>query len=51
MDTHDIHLPDNHQDIVDRFVAACQADERIVTAFLGGSFFAIANSFQAFGEF
>ena len=38
MDIHDIHLPDNHQDIVERFIAACQADERIVAAFLGGSY-------------
>jgi predicted nucleotidyltransferase len=33
-----IQLPGNHQDIVDRFVATCQADERIVAAFLGGSY-------------
>ena len=33
-----MQLPDNHQEIVDRFVAACQADERIVAAFLGGSY-------------
>lgn len=38
MDTHDIHLPDNHQDILDHFIAACQVDERIVAAFLGGSY-------------
>ena len=38
MGTHDLHLPDNHQDIVDRFVVACQADERILAAFLGGSY-------------
>jgi predicted nucleotidyltransferase len=38
MDLHEIQLPDNHQDIVDRFLAACQADERIVAAFLGGSY-------------
>ncbi len=38
MDTHALHLPPPHQDIVDRFVAACQADERIVAAFLGGSY-------------
>ena len=31
-------LPDNYQDVVDRFIAACQADERIVAAFLGGSY-------------
>jgi predicted nucleotidyltransferase len=33
-----MQLPDNHQDIVDRFIVACQADERIVAAFLGGSY-------------
>ena len=38
MDSHEIQLPDNHQDVVDRFIAACQADERIVAAFLGGSY-------------
>jgi hypothetical protein len=38
MDLHDIQLPDNHQDVVDRFIAACQTDERIVAAFLGGSY-------------
>lgn len=38
MNTHDLHLPDNHQDILDRFIAACHADERIVAAFLGGSY-------------
>ncbi len=38
METDDLHLPGNHQDIVDRFITACQADERIVAAFLGGSY-------------
>lgn len=38
MDSHEGQLPDNHQDVVDRFIAACQADERIVAAFLGGSY-------------
>lgn len=28
----------NHQTVVDHFLAACQADARIVTAFLGGSY-------------
>jgi len=37
MNLNKMQLPGNHQDIVDRFVAACQADERIVAAFLGGS--------------
>ncbi|MEO6062556.1 MAG: aminoglycoside 6-adenylyltransferase [Thermoflexales bacterium] len=31
-------LPDNYQDVVDRFIAVCQADKRIVAAFLGGSY-------------
>lgn len=38
MDVQALHLPDNHQEIVDRFLATCQADERIVAAFLGGSY-------------
>jgi predicted nucleotidyltransferase len=33
-----MQLPEHYQDIVDRFIAACQADERIVAAFLGGSY-------------
>jgi predicted nucleotidyltransferase len=28
----------NHQTVLDRFVAACRADERVVAAFLGGSY-------------
>jgi predicted nucleotidyltransferase len=32
-----IQLRPNHQAFVDRFVKACQADDRIVAAFLGGS--------------
>ena len=31
-------LRPNHQAAVDRFVAACQADERVVAAILGGSY-------------
>lgn len=31
-------LPHHHQTVVDRFVTACQADERVVAAFLGGSY-------------
>ena len=38
MDLHKIQLPDNHQAIIDRFLAACQVDTRIVAAFLGGSY-------------
>jgi predicted nucleotidyltransferase len=33
-----IQLPQHHQAITDRFTAACQADERVVAAFLGGSY-------------
>jgi predicted nucleotidyltransferase len=33
-----MQLPDHYQNVVDRFIAACQADERIVAAFLGGSY-------------
>jgi predicted nucleotidyltransferase len=38
MDSNEIQLPDNYQDVVNRFVAACQTDVRIVAAFLGGSY-------------
>jgi predicted nucleotidyltransferase len=38
MDLHALKLPNHHQEIVDRFIAACQADDRIVAAFLGGSY-------------
>ncbi len=38
MDSQEIQLPPNHQVAIDRFVAACQADERVVAAFLGGSY-------------
>lgn len=31
-------LPHHFQVVIDRFVAACQADERVVAAFLGGSY-------------
>jgi len=34
----EIPLPFNHRAVLDRFVAACQADARIVAAFLGGSY-------------
>ncbi len=33
-----MQLPENHQDVVDRFIAACRVDQRIVAAFLGGSY-------------
>lgn len=38
MDTPQISMPPHHQIIVNRFVAACQADERVVAAFLSGSY-------------
>jgi predicted nucleotidyltransferase len=38
MDSQAIHLRHNHQGFVNRFIAACQADERVVAAFLGGSY-------------
>jgi predicted nucleotidyltransferase len=38
MDAQEIELPQNHQVVMSRFVAACQADERVVAAFLGGSY-------------
>jgi predicted nucleotidyltransferase len=33
-----MQLPPEYQIVVDRFTAACQADERVVAAFLGGSY-------------
>lgn len=38
MDSHEMQLPDNHQEVVDRFIEVCRADERILAAFLGGSY-------------
>ena len=38
MDTPAIQMPQNHQVVTGHFVAACQTDERIVAAFLGGSY-------------
>jgi len=37
MDSQEIQPSLNHQVVITRFVAACQADERVVAAFLGGS--------------
>ena len=31
-------IPPNHQTVLDRFVVACQSDDRITAAFLGGSY-------------
>lgn len=33
-----LHLPKNYRETLDRFVAACQDDPRIVAAFIGGSY-------------
>jgi len=38
MDAQEIEQPQNHKVVMDRFVAACQADERVVAAFLSGSY-------------
>ena len=38
MNSQEIQIPDNHQIVIDRFVASCRADERVVAAFLGGSY-------------
>ena len=38
MDSQDIQPLHHHQVVINRFVAACQADERVVAAFLGGSY-------------
>ena len=37
-DIHRPDMPENHRDTLRRFIAACQADERIVAAFLSGSY-------------
>ena len=38
MDAQEIQQPDRHRTVMNRFVAACQADERVIAAFLGGSY-------------
>ncbi len=38
MDAQELQLPHHHQVIMNRFVAACQADERVIAAFIGGSY-------------
>ena len=38
MDAQELQQPQNHQVVMNRFIAACQADERVVAAFLGGSY-------------
>jgi predicted nucleotidyltransferase len=35
---HGAQLLHNHQAVLDRFVAACQADDRVLAAFVGGSY-------------
>jgi len=37
MDLQELQLRPNHKAFVERFVRACQADDRIIAAFLGGS--------------
>jgi predicted nucleotidyltransferase len=38
MDSQELQLSHKHQVFMNRFVAACQADARVVAAFLGGSY-------------
>jgi predicted nucleotidyltransferase len=38
MESHQTQMPPHHQAVMDRFVAACRADERVVAAWLGGSY-------------
>ena len=38
MDAQELQMPHNHQVILNRFVAACHADERVLAAFIGGSY-------------
>src|SRR5215217_8815836 len=38
MHIHKRQMPENLQDVLRRFIAACQVDERIVAGFLGGSY-------------
>lgn len=38
MDVQQIPFLHNHREVLDRFVAACQADPRVAAAFLGGSY-------------
>jgi predicted nucleotidyltransferase len=37
MDAQELHMPHHHKIILNHFIEACQADERVVAAFLGGS--------------
>jgi len=38
MDTQELQMPHHHQVIMNHFMEACQADERVVAAFIGGSY-------------
>ena len=38
MDAQELQPPQNHRIVMNRFVAVCQTDERVVAAFLGGSY-------------
>jgi len=38
MDKQELQMPHHHQIITNRFVAACHADERVVAAFISGSY-------------
>ena len=38
METQELQLSHIHRAFIPRFVAACRADERVVAAFLGGSY-------------
>ncbi|WIG59721.1 MAG: hypothetical protein OJF49_002468 [Ktedonobacterales bacterium] len=38
MGVQDLHLPATHQRVVNRFIAACQADDRVIAAFLSGAY-------------
>src|SRR6266487_1503481 len=38
MDAQELHMPHHHQIITNRFVQACQVDERVIAAFISGSY-------------
>jgi predicted nucleotidyltransferase len=48
MDIDKLKLPDNYQFVMKRFLAACQADDRILAAFLGGSY--VENKADEFSD-
>src|SRR5215472_13290756 len=47
MNTLELQMPQGHRIVVNRFVAACQEDERVVAAFLGGSYARGMNDAQS----